>query len=78
MIGDRMPELLPVSFGSLLRSLRTAAGLTQEELAEAARVSYRSVSDKSSTRARETRKRHVLRPFAGHVGCGVRRRGLAA
>lgn len=40
-----MSESLPVSFGSLLRSLRTAAGLTQEELAEAARVSYRSVSD---------------------------------
>jgi tetratricopeptide (TPR) repeat protein/transcriptional regulator with XRE-family HTH domain len=34
-----------VSFGGLLRSLRTAAGLTQEELAEAARVSYRSISD---------------------------------
>lgn len=40
-----MSELLPVPFGGLLRSLRTAAGLTQEELAEAARVSYRSVSD---------------------------------
>lgn len=37
-----MSELLAVS---LLRSLRTAAGLTQEELAEAAQVSYRSVSD---------------------------------
>jgi len=40
-----MSELLPVSFGGLLRSLRTAAGLTQEELGEAARVSYRSISD---------------------------------
>jgi tetratricopeptide (TPR) repeat protein/transcriptional regulator with XRE-family HTH domain len=40
-----MSELPSVSFGSLLRSLRTAAGLTQEELAEAARVSYRSISD---------------------------------
>jgi tetratricopeptide (TPR) repeat protein/transcriptional regulator with XRE-family HTH domain len=40
-----MSELLPASFGGLLRSLRTAAGLTQEELAEAARVSYRSISD---------------------------------
>jgi transcriptional regulator with XRE-family HTH domain len=40
-----MSELLAVSFGSLLRSLRMAAGLTQEELAEAARVSYRSISD---------------------------------
>lgn len=40
-----MSELPPVSFGDLLRSLRMAAGLTQEELAEAARVSYRSISD---------------------------------
>jgi tetratricopeptide (TPR) repeat protein/transcriptional regulator with XRE-family HTH domain len=40
-----MSELPAVSFGSLLRSLRTAAGLTQEELAEAAGVGYRSVSD---------------------------------
>ncbi len=45
MIGDQMPELLPVSFGSLLRSLRTDAGMTQEELAEVARVSCRSISD---------------------------------
>src|SRR5215469_10948296 len=45
MIGDQMSKLLPVSFGDLLRSLRTAAGLTQEGLAEAARVSYRSISD---------------------------------
>jgi transcriptional regulator with XRE-family HTH domain len=40
-----MSELPAVSLGSLLRSLRAAAGLTQEELAEAARVSYRTVSD---------------------------------
>lgn len=40
-----MSELPAVSFGGLLRSLRAAAGLTQEELAEAARVSYRTVSD---------------------------------
>jgi transcriptional regulator with XRE-family HTH domain len=45
MIGDQMSESPPVSFGGLLRSLRMAAGLTQEELAEAARVSYRSISD---------------------------------
>jgi tetratricopeptide (TPR) repeat protein/transcriptional regulator with XRE-family HTH domain len=45
MIGDQMSESLPESFGSLLRSLRAAAGLTQEELADAARVSYRSISD---------------------------------
>ena len=35
----------PVTFAGLLRQLRAGAGLTQEELAEAARVSLRSVSD---------------------------------
>ena len=35
----------PVTFAGLLRRLRTDAGLTQEELAEAAQVSVRSVSD---------------------------------
>ena len=40
-----MSEPPPASFGTLLRRLRTAAGLTQEELADAARVSYRSISD---------------------------------
>jgi DNA-binding XRE family transcriptional regulator len=35
----------PVSFAGLLRRLRTAAGLTQEELAEAASVTARSVSN---------------------------------
>ena len=40
-----MAEQGPVTFGGLLRRLRTNAGLTQEELAEAAGVSARSVSD---------------------------------
>ena len=48
--------MLPVSFGSLLRSLRTAAGLTQEELADAARVSYRSISDLERGVSRSPRK----------------------
>ena len=34
-----------LGFGGLLRRLRDEAGLTQEELAEAARVSQRAVSD---------------------------------
>ena len=34
-----------LSFGGMLRQLRTQARLTQEELAEAAKVSPRSVSD---------------------------------
>jgi tetratricopeptide (TPR) repeat protein/transcriptional regulator with XRE-family HTH domain len=36
---------IPLTFAGLLRSLRSRAGLTQEELASAARVSTRSVSD---------------------------------
>jgi len=35
----------PSAFGSLLKRYRTAAGLTQEELAERARLSTRAVSD---------------------------------
>ena len=40
-----MAEQPPISFAQLLRQLRAHAGLTQEELAEAAKVSSRSVSD---------------------------------
>ncbi len=40
-----MAEQLALGFGGLLRQLRAEAGLTQEELAEAAGVSPRSVSD---------------------------------
>jgi predicted ATPase/DNA-binding XRE family transcriptional regulator len=40
-----MAEQLELSFARLLRQLRDAAGLTQEELAEAAKLSPRSVSD---------------------------------
>jgi DNA-binding CsgD family transcriptional regulator/tetratricopeptide (TPR) repeat protein/transcriptional regulator with XRE-family HTH domain len=45
MIGDRVSESPALPFGSLLRSLRLAAGLTQQELADAAKLSYRSISD---------------------------------
>ena len=38
-------EQAATGFGGLLRRLRAGAGLTQEELAEAARLSPRSVSD---------------------------------
>jgi transcriptional regulator with XRE-family HTH domain len=38
-------EQAGLGFGGLLRQLRTDAGLTQDELAEAARVSQRAVSD---------------------------------
>jgi tetratricopeptide (TPR) repeat protein/transcriptional regulator with XRE-family HTH domain len=41
----RMPEQPALSFGGLLRRLRDDAGLTQEELAEAATLAPRSISD---------------------------------
>jgi tetratricopeptide (TPR) repeat protein/transcriptional regulator with XRE-family HTH domain len=40
-----MAEQAGLSFGGLLRQLRTDAGLTQDELAEAAQVSQRAISD---------------------------------
>ena len=40
-----MEEQLPLSFAGLLRQLRAEARLTQEQLAEAASLSPRSVSD---------------------------------
>jgi tetratricopeptide (TPR) repeat protein/transcriptional regulator with XRE-family HTH domain len=49
----------PLTFGALLRSLRTAAKLTQEELAEAAQVSVRSVSDLERGAAQTPRKETV-------------------
>jgi tetratricopeptide (TPR) repeat protein/transcriptional regulator with XRE-family HTH domain len=46
----------PLTFGALLRSLRTKANLTQEELAEAARLSVRSLSDLERGVAQRPRK----------------------
>jgi len=46
----------PLGFGGLLRQLRTQARLTQEELAEAARLSPRSVSDLERGISRTARK----------------------
>ena len=40
-----MADQAALSFGGLLRQLRAEARLTQEELAEAAHLSPRSVSD---------------------------------
>jgi transcriptional regulator with XRE-family HTH domain/tetratricopeptide (TPR) repeat protein len=67
-----------MSFGGLLRTLRTAAGLTQEELAEAARVSYRSISDLERGVSRSPR-RDTARLLADALGLsGAGRAGFEA
>jgi DNA-binding XRE family transcriptional regulator len=50
-----------VTFGGLLRLLRTEAGLTQEELAEAAGLGARTVSDLERGVARTARKQTARR-----------------
>jgi transcriptional regulator with XRE-family HTH domain len=54
--GEAMAEQSALNFGGLLRQLRAEAGLTQEELAEAARLSPRSVSDLERGISRTARK----------------------
>ena len=54
--GVAVAEQPMLSFGGLLRQLRTQARLTQEELAEAARLSPRSVSDLERGISRTARK----------------------
>jgi transcriptional regulator with XRE-family HTH domain len=51
-------------FGGLLRRLRAAAGLTQEELAEAAQVGARSVSDLERSVSRTARPQTARRLVA--------------
>src|SRR5579863_1051983 len=51
-----MGEPPALGFGGLLRQLRAEAGLTQEELAEAASLSPRSVSDLERGISRTARK----------------------
>jgi transcriptional regulator with XRE-family HTH domain len=51
-----MAEQLALGFGGLLRQMRAEAGLTQEELAEAATLSPRSVSDLERGIIRTARK----------------------
>ena len=45
MVDGPAAEQAALSFGGLLRQLRVEAGLTQDELAEAAQVSQRAISD---------------------------------
>jgi len=55
-----MAQQLPLGFSGLLRQLRAEAGLTQEELAEVARLSPRSVSDLERGINRTARKDTAL------------------
>ena len=45
MVDGPVTERAGLSFGGLLRRLRDEAGLTQDELAQAAAVSQRAISD---------------------------------
>ncbi len=68
----------PVTFAALLRKLRTGARLTQEELAEAAGLSPRSVSDLERGIA-ATPRRETIRLLADALGLtGPARAGFEA
>jgi transcriptional regulator with XRE-family HTH domain len=60
-------RVAPGTVRRLLRSLRTAAGLTQEELAESARVGYRTITDLERGVSRSPR-RDTARLLAGALG----------
>ena len=64
-----------LSFGGLLRQLRDDAGLTQEELAEAARLSARSVSDLERG-VNLTARHDTARLLAGALGLSGPQRAL--
>src|ERR1700729_4195308 len=70
-----MAEQLALGFGGLLRQLRTGARLTQEELAEAAGLSPRSVSDLERGINRTARK-DTAELLAGALGLPEPARGL--
>ena len=53
---DLLPARQPASFAALLRQLRAEARLTQEELAEKAGLSTRSISDLERGVSRTARK----------------------
>src|SRR5690348_1024991 len=68
----------PSTFGSLLRRYRLAAGLTQEELAERARLSVRAVSDLERG-ARRAPYRDTVQQLADALELGENERaGLGA
>jgi transcriptional regulator with XRE-family HTH domain len=67
-VGDRpTAERAGLRFGGLLRQLRDEAGLTQDELAEAAQVSQRAISDLERGINRTARKDTALL-LAGALG----------
>jgi tetratricopeptide (TPR) repeat protein/transcriptional regulator with XRE-family HTH domain len=68
-------EQAGVGFGGLLRQLRADAGLTQDELAQAARVSQRAVSDLERGINRTARKDTAVL-LAGALGLDGRSRDL--
>ncbi|HUB40402.1 MAG TPA: helix-turn-helix domain-containing protein [Streptosporangiaceae bacterium] len=70
-----MAEQPALSFGGLLRRLRAEADLTQEELAEAARLSPRSVSDLERGLSRTARKDTAVL-LAGALGLTGQQREL--
>jgi tetratricopeptide (TPR) repeat protein/transcriptional regulator with XRE-family HTH domain len=65
--GERAVAEPPVAFATVLRKLRTGARLTQEELAEAAGLSPRSVSDLERGIA-ATPRRETVRLLADALG----------
>src|SRR4029453_4480151 len=65
--GVRMAEQAALGFAALLRQLRAAARLTQEELAEAAGLSPRSVSDLERG-VNRTARRGTAELLAGALG----------
>ena len=70
-----MTEQAAPGFGGLLRQLRADAGLTQEELAEAARLSPRTVSDLERGISRTARKDTAVL-LADALGLAGRARGV--
>src|SRR5690349_9129846 len=70
-----MAEQLALGFGGLLRELRAGAGLTQEELADAASLSPRSVSDLERGINRTARK-DTAELLAGALGLAEPARSL--
>jgi tetratricopeptide (TPR) repeat protein/transcriptional regulator with XRE-family HTH domain len=70
-----VPEEPGLSFAGLLRRLRDEAGLTQEELAEAARLSPRAVSDLERG-VNRTARHDTARLLAGALGLTGPQRAL--